>query len=239
MLDTPHDKARVRRHQNMRPREVLARSHTPDGQVLELTRESSNYVIRVGGIILMTSATYGSEQQMARIARQVLGERENPRVLVGGLGMGYTLRAVLDQFGSDLQVTVAELLSAVVAFSRDILGHIADHPLDDPRTQLFEGDVRHAIDEGSWDAILLDVDNGPDALTTRGNAGLYGSEALDHIRRALNPGGVFILWSTGPNREFEARVRRAGLSCEVHNVRARGLVRKGARHVLFVARAPR
>jgi spermidine synthase len=238
MLDTPEQKARVRRHRNMRPREILARSRTPDGQVLELCREASNYVIRVGGIILMTSATFGSEQEMARIAREVLGERANPRVLVGGLGMGYTLRAVLDQFGSDLRVTVAELLSAVVRFSRDILGHIAERPLDDPRTELFEGDVRHAIDKGSWDAILLDVDNGPDALTTRDNAGLYGSEALQHIRRALTPGGVFVLWSVAPNREFEARVRRAGFACEVHRVRARGAIRKGARHTLFVARAP-
>lgn len=230
---------RVPRHRNMRPREVLARSRTPDGQVLELAREANNYVIRVGGTILMTSATYGSEQEMARVARQVLGERANPRVLVGGLGMGYTLRAVLDQFGADLQVTVAELLSAVVGFSRDILGHIADRPLDDPRTQLFEGDVRHAIDKETWDAILLDVDNGPDALTTRGNAGLYSSDSLLRIRRALTPGGVFVLWSVAPNREFEVRLRRTGFTCEVHRVRARGAIRKGTRHTLFVARAPR
>jgi spermidine synthase len=215
----------------------LARAQTPDQQVIELAREGGHYVIRVGRELLMTSATYGSEQAMAQIARDVLADRKKPRVLVGGLGMGYTLRAVLDAFGRDLRVTVAELLPAVVGFSRDILGDVAGRPLDDPRTQLYDGDVRHAIDEGPWDAILMDVDNGPAALTTRGNAGLYHPSSLLRIRRALTAGGVFVLWSASPSREFEGLLRRAGFTCEAQSVRARGPIRKGARHTLFVARA--
>jgi spermidine synthase len=222
----------------MQPREVLARAQTPDRQTLELALEGGRYVIRVGRVLLMTSATYGSEQEMARVAREVLGKRANPRVLVGGLGMGFTLRAVLDAFGPDLKVTVAELMPAVVGFSRDILGHIADHPLRDPRVQVYEGDVRHAIEQGPWDAILLDVDNGPEAVTVGRNAELYSASSLQRIRRALTPGGVFVLWSATQNRKFESRVRSAQLTCTARTVRARGPIRKGARHTLFVARAP-
>lgn len=222
----------------MQPHEVLARAETPDRQVLELARQGGRYVIRVGRELLMTSATYGSEQEMARVARELLGPRPNPRVLVGGLGMGFTLRAVLDAFGPDLKVTVAELLPAIIDFSRDILGHVADHPLRDERAQVYEGDVRHAIEQGPWDAILLDVDNGPEALTVRSNASLYSAGSLRSIRRALTPGGVFVLWSATPNRKFEALVRSVGFACSTRTVRARGAIRKGARHTLFVGRAP-
>jgi spermidine synthase len=223
----------------MRPREVLARSQTPDGQTVTLTREGGHYIIRVGGASLMSSATYGSEQEMARIARECLGDRRKPRVLVGGLGMGFTVRAVLDEFGPDLQVTVAELLPAIVQFSRDYLGELASHPLSDARTTLYEGDVRHAIDAGAWDAILLDVDNGPAALTTESNASLYSAAALQRIARALTPGGVFVLWSASAEPRFEARLKRAGFVSRTHTVRARGKIGKGARHTLFEARVPR
>jgi spermidine synthase len=175
---------------------------------------------------------------MAHVAREVLGARANPRILVGGLGMGFTLRAVLNAFGPDLQVTVAELMPAVVGFSRDILGHVAEHPLKDSRVQVYEGDVRDAIEQGPWDAILLDVDNGPEPLTVGRNAALYSARSLRSIRRALTAGGVFVLWSATPNRKFESLVRSADLTCTVRTVRARGPIRKGARHTLFVARAP-
>lgn len=206
--------------------------------MVELAREAGHYVIRVGGALLMTSATHGSEEEMGRIAHDRLAERSAPRILVGGLGMGFTLRAVLDAFGPDLRVTVAELLPAVVRFSRETLGHLASHPLNDPRTELYEGDVRHAIVDGPWDAILLDVDNGPAALTTRGNSALYSNAALQRILRALTPGGVFIVWSAKPDPGFEARLRRAGFANRTHNVRARGKIAKGAHHAVFEARAP-
>ena len=222
----------------MQPREVLARAATPDRQVLELAREGGRYVIRVGRALLMTSATYGSEQEMARVAFEVLGTRPRPRILIGGLGMGFTLRAVLDAFGADSKVTVAELMPAVIGFSRDILGHLAGHPLRDPRVEVYEGDVRDAIGKGPWDAILLDVDNGPDALTVGRNAALYNASSLRRIRDALTAGGVFVLWSAAPSRKFEALVRSVRLTCTARTVRARGPIRKGAKHTLFVARVP-
>jgi spermidine synthase len=223
----------------MRAREVLDRTHTPDNRPLELALEGGYYVIRVDHTPLMSSATFGSEQAMARIAHEMLGDRPKPRVLVGGLGMGFTLRAVLDEFGPALRVTVAELLPALVRYSREVLGHLAKHPLRDRRVRLYEGDVRVAIDEGGWDAILLDVDNGPEALTTRSNASLYGHAALERMRKSLKLGGVLVVWSAFASRDFESRLRRAGFASEVHRVRARGEIRKGATHTLFTARAPR
>ena len=179
---------------------------------------------------------FGSEQAMARIAHELLGARPKPRVLVGGLGMGFTLRAVLDEFGPGLRVTVAELLPALVRYSREVLGHLAKHPLRDRRVRLYEGDVRGAIAEGGWDAILLDVDNGPEALTTRSNASLYGNDALEQMRKSLQPGGVLVVWSAS-RAETSRAARRAGFAREVHRVRARGEIRKGAIHLLFTGRA--
>jgi spermidine synthase len=222
----------------MRAREVLDRTHTPDRQLLELAREAGHYVIRVSGIPLMSSAAFGSEQAMARIACDLLGPRAHARVLVGGLGMGFTLRAVLDAFARDAHVTVAELLPSLVHYSRNVLGHLADHPLADPRVELHEGDVRVPIARGRWDVILLDVDNGPDALTTAGNASLYSTTGVGRLSRALTPGGVLVVWSAFGSRTFEERLRRTGLSCETRRVRARGELRKGAMHTLFVAHAP-
>lgn len=179
---------------------------------------------------------------MGRIAYDCMAQRRAPRILLGGLGLGYTARAVLDAFGADAQLTIAELLPAVVRFSREFVGHLAGQPLDDPRTRLFEGDVRNAIEAGPWDAILLDVDNGPSALTTSGNAALYTLASLRRIRSALEPHGVFVLWSAAREPHFDQQLRRAGLTCKVHTVRARGEIRKGPRHTLFeahVAPAPR
>jgi spermidine synthase len=223
----------------MQRREILARTQTPDGKPVELARHAGHYVISVAGAALMSSAMYGSEQEMAKIAHQRLMGRRSPRVLVGGLGMGFTLRAVLDVFGPDLSVTVAELLPAVVEFSRVHLGALADHPLADPRTTLFEGDVRDGIAMGKWDAILLDVDNGPAALTTDSNSTLYGPAALQRMYRALAPGGVLIVWSAAADPKFEAQLQRAGFAGQTHRVRARGKIGKGPWHTLFEARVPR
>jgi spermidine synthase len=222
----------------MKPREVLDTSKTPDGEPLELSREAAgHYVIRVGGIPLMSSATSGSERAMARVASESLGKRRRVRVLVGGLGMGFTLRAALDTFGADARVTVAELLPALVTYNRGVLGDLAGHPLDDRRVRLFEGDVRALFAERGWDVVLLDVDNGPDAFTASANASLYNDRGVAAMARALAPGGVLVIWSAFADRGFERRLRRAGLRCDVKKIHARGDVRKGSRHVLFVARA--
>jgi spermidine synthase len=222
----------------MRAREVLDRTQTPDRQPLELAREAGHYVIRVSGIPLMSSAAFGSEQAMACIAYELLGPRPCSQVLVGGLGMGFTLRAVLDTFADDARVTVAELLPSLVDYSRTVLGHLANHPLADPRVHLHQGDVRVPIGRQRWDVILLDVDNGPDALTTAGNASLYSEAGVLRLSRALSPGGVLVVWSAFESRRFEERLRRTGMSCETRKVRARTDVGKGAIHTLFVAHAP-
>lgn len=219
----------------MRPREILDQTTTPDGEPLELVIEGGHFVLRVANKPLMSSAAYGSEQAMARVAFEAIGERPRPRILVGGLGMGFTLRAALDVFGKKAQVTVAELLPALVRYNLGVLGALAKHPLSDNRTTLFEGDVRVPLAEGGWDAVLMDVDNGPDAFTTGDNATLYGDAGARLMAGSLAPGGVLVVWSAYPSRSFERTLRRAGLRCETRRVRARE-GSKGSKHVLFVAR---
>ena len=216
------------------PREVIARSTTPDGEPLELSREGGYFVIRVGHVPLMSSAAFGSEQHMARVAHDAVGRRPAPRVLVGGLGMGFTLRAVLDAFGSDASVTVAELLPDVVGYVRGVLAGVAAHPLDDARVTLYEGDVRDCLTPSAWDAVLLDVDNGPQALTVASNRSLY--EDVGPLARCLVPGGVLVVWSATQSRAFEQRLRRARLDVQSRRVCARG--HRGSRHVLYIGARP-
>lgn len=226
----------------MKPREVLDRTTTPDGEPVELAREAGHYVIRVAGVPLMSSARTGSEQAMARVAAEALAVSSTPkrrlRVLVGGLGMGFTLRAALDAFGDQATITVAELLPALVEYNRGVLGDLAGRPLADRRVRLFEGDVRAMLARGGWHAVLMDVDNGPDAFTASSNASLYGDAGAASMARSLAPGGVLVVWSAYPDPAFERRLRRAGLHCEVRRVHARGDVKKGGRHTLFVASRP-
>jgi spermidine synthase len=219
-------------------REILDTTTTPDGQTLQLVLEASHYVIRVGGVPLMTSATYGSEQAMAKVAAEVLGPHARPKVLVGGLGMGFTLRAALDVFGPGAQVTVAELLPCIIAYSRGVLGHLARHPLKDRRVHVHQGDVRTLWTEDRWDVVLMDVDNGPDAFTTSTNATLYNATSVERLRRTLRPKGVLVAWSAYASPSFESKLRSTGMHCEVRRVKARGEIRKGATHFLYVARAP-
>lgn len=218
----------------MQRREVLDRSTTPDGKPLELAREGGHYAIRVGNTLLMSSAASGSERQMAVIAREILGDRRAPRILIGGLGMGCTLRAVLDNFGTDAQVTVAELLPVLIKYARTTLAELAGHALDDPRVTLYEGDVRDPIARAGWDAILLDVDNGPTALTAASNAGLYSAAGTARLHRGLVSDGVLVVWSVSPDPRYEARLRAGGFDSK--SVRARARAGKGAAHTLFVAR---
>jgi spermidine synthase len=195
-------------------------------------------VIRVDNVPLMTSATYGSEQAMAKVAAEVLGKHPKPRVLVGGLGMGFTLRAALDVFGPGAQITVAELLPCMIAYSRGVLGHLAKHPLRDKRVRIHQGDVSALLTEERWDVVLMDVDNGPDAFTTKANARLYNESSVERLRRTLSPKGVLVTWSAYASPRFEARLRSTGMRCEVRRVKARGEIRKGATHFLYVAQAP-
>ncbi len=223
----------------MKKRELLGTAHTPAGEPVTLAQEGGAFVVRVAGIPLMSSRVHGSEEEMARIACEPLRERRGARVLVGGLGMGFTLRAALDALGDDAEVDVAELLPCIVEWNRGPLASLAGAPLADPRVTLLEADVLAVLDvPRRYDVILLDVDNGPEALTVPANARLYGDAGLARIRAALRPGGVVVFWSAAPSARFERARRRAGRGGETVKVRARGTIRKGSRHVLFVGRAP-
>ncbi|QQR88558.1 MAG: spermidine synthase [Myxococcales bacterium] len=219
----------------MKPRRVIDTTSTPDGATLQLVWERGHYVIRISGVTLMSSEMHGSEEAMAAAAAELLGDRaKSAKVLVGGLGMGFTLRAALDAFGKGARITVAELIPAVVAYNRGVLGPLAERPLADKRVTLYHGDVRDALRVAPWDAILMDVDNGPDAFTTTTNESLYDWLGVKAMAEALAPGGVLVLWSVEANSSFEKSLKRAGLKSESRRVRAR-LGAKGARHTLFIA----
>jgi spermidine synthase len=221
----------------MKPWDLLGDSRTPDGTRLTLMRRDRELAIFADGRILMSSDMHGSEEALATLACGHLTSALSPRVLVGGLGLGYTLRATLDVLPPDASVIVAELVPAVADWNRGPLGPLAGHPLADPRVTLAIEDVAMTIrrDTVGFDAILLDVDNGPDAFTSSLNTGLYENHAVTMAYAALRPGGVLAVWSAWEARKFEQRLRWAGFSVTVHRVRAR-LKRGGPRHTIFVAR---
>lgn len=221
----------------VKPRELIDRTTTPDGEMLELAREGGFFVLRVGGIPLMSSATFGSEEAMAHRAAEALGPRPTAQVLIGGLGMGFTLRAALESFAADAKITVAELLPPLIEYNRGVLGAQVGYPLNDPRVRLFSGDVRTPLSQQRWDVVLLDIDNGPDAFTVSSNSDLYSKRGVELLAATLTDGGVSVIWSAYPSPRFERRLKQAGLDCHTLQIRARGNVRKGSTHTLFVARA--
>ncbi len=184
----------------------------------------------------MGSRKHGSEDTLAKLGCRHLSGQPHPHVLIGGLGMGFTLAAALAQLGADAEVIVAELLPAVVQWNRQHLGHLAGHPLDDPRCSVSLCDVAEKLRgrQASFDAILLDVDNGPEGLTQHDNNWLYSVEGLQHAYAALRPGGVLAVWSAGPDATFRKRLRQVGFKVAEEQVRAHGR-RKGARHTIWIA----
>ncbi len=188
-------------------------------------------VIRADGFDLMSNRAHGSEEEMASLARLV---RPDARVLIGGLGMGYTLRAVLDILPPGGKVTVAELSEAVLRWNREILGPLADRPLEDPRAEVVIGDIGDVMQNspGEWDAILLDVDNGPRAFTMPANERLYGLQGLNIARMALRQPGTLVVWSAFEDAEFLRRIGRAGMMARVARVPAHK--DHGVDHVIFL-----
>lgn len=223
----------------MIPWETLGRARADGGGELVLARRGDEVVIRVDGKDLMSSRAHGSEEALAELALRAL-PAESPRILVGGLGLGYTLRAALDLAGPQAEVVVVELLSAVVDWNQGPLGPLARHPLQDPRVTVHVGDVGAFLRSTRvrFDAILLDVDNGPVALTRKANQALYGDTGLRTAQRALRPGGVFAVWSAAPDPDFVRRLARLGFSAAAHTVSARGAA-GGPKHTLFVAACAR
>lgn len=215
--------------------ELLGQTVTPDGTDMKLVRCGNEYVILADGKSLMSSRMHGSEEALATLGCRRARTLEQPCVLVGGLGMGFTLRATLDFLPADARVVVAELLSVVVEWNRGPLGPLAGHPLKDKRVRVGVRDVAVALNGGraQFDAVLLDVDNGPAAFTTSDNAGLYGDRGLAAARAALKRGGVLAIWSARDNRKFEQRLRYCGFAVEVKHVRGR-LKKGGPHHTIFL-----
>lgn len=221
----------------MIPRETLATAPVPGGGELRLVRRGAEFSIMLGGNELMNSRLSGSEEALAELALDRVGGRPRPRILIGGLGMGFTLRAALARLGADADVAVAELVPAVVAWARGPMAEIFAGSLDDPRVRVVETDVAALIEPAGarWDAILLDVDNGPDGLTRPENDRLYDPAGLARAGAALAPGGVLGIWSSAPDPRFTARLRRAGFHAQEQTVRARGA--RGPRHTIWIAAA--
>ena len=217
------------------PWELLGQTRTPEGEEMTLTRHGSEYVILASGQSLMSSRMHGSEEALATFTFARIRGRDEPRVLIGGLGMGFTLRATLDLLPPDGAVVVAELLPAVVEWNRGPLGPLAGHPLEDRRVRVEQCDVAATLRSSTdaFDAILLDVDNGPAAFATSGNAGLYNDAGLAAARTSLRKEGVLAVWSAWDDRKFEQRLRYAGFRVEVERVRAR-LKQGGPKHTIFL-----
>jgi spermidine synthase len=202
---------------------------------MTLIRRGHEYVILADGKALMSSRMHGSEEALATFGCAKARELEAPSVVVGGLGMGFTLRATLDLLPKGATVVVAELLPAIVEWNRTFLGDLAGHPLRDRRVTIELGDVGAALRRAvaRFDAALLDVDNGPSAFAQAGNRSLYGDEGLKAARTALRPGGVYAVWSARDDTKFVHRLRYHGFAVETRHVRGR-LKRGGPRHTIFV-----
>ena len=202
---------------------------------MKLMRRDDEYVILADGATLMSSRTHGSEEALATLACRRLRIIERPRVLIGGLGMGFTLRAALDLLSLDATVVVAELVPAVVEWNRGPLGPLAGDPLKDARVRVETADVGVILRAGvgRFDAVLLDVDNGPSAFTDSGNAGLYDERGIAAARAALRMDGVLAVWAAREDGKFEQRLRAGGFDVQVQRVRGR-LKKGGARHTIFI-----
>jgi len=206
---------------------------------LRLMQRGAEFSMRLGQNELMSSRLSGSEEALATLACRRIETVKRPHLLIGGLGMGFTLRAALAVLGSDARIMVAELVPAVIGWARGPMADIFGDSLDDPRASIREADVVDVIrsHDSAFDAILLDVDNGPEGLIRKANDALYDLKGLNAIRRALRPGGVLAVWSSGPNPLFSKRLRAAGF--DVNEVAVRATTkRSGARHLIWFATKP-
>lgn len=220
----------------MNPWVLLDKVEVPgDGGEMKLYQRAHEFSISVNNEELMNNRMHGSEDALARLACTHVADRKNPRVLVGGLGMGFTLGVALENLDDKAEVVVAELVPAVVKWNRTHLADLAGRPLEDPRVVVRESDVWLVITEkaDNYDAIMLDVDNGPDGLTHKGNDRLYSRGGIAAVKKALRPGGILAVWSAEPDRSFTKRLRGAGFKVDEVSVRAR--TTKGRRHTIWLA----
>lgn len=221
----------------MTPRELIDTAPVPGGQELKLYRRGADHMIVLDRNELMSSRMSGSEKALATMTLDRLQQPGDAHLLIGGYGMGFTLRAALAQLGPGGRATVAELVPQIIAWARGPMVELAAGCLDDPRVHLIQGDVAEVIAAGraSYDAILLDVDNGPDGLTAPANDRLYSASGLAVAKAALKTGGILAIWSAAPDVAFTRRLRDAGFVVEEVAVKARDNG-KGPRHVIWFAR---
>ncbi|MBU0825583.1 MAG: spermidine synthase [Alphaproteobacteria bacterium] len=222
----------------MKTRELLGTAQVPGGDELRLYRRGDDFIIAIDRNELMSSRMSGSEEALATMTCERLRSPKAASLLIGGYGMGFTLRAALGVLGPDAKVAVAELVPGIIEWARGPMAELAAGCLDDPRVELVLGDVSKAIGAAArrYDAILLDVDNGPDGLTREANEGLYSAAGLATAKAALRPGGILAIWSAAPDARFTRRLSAAGFQVEEVGVRARSNG-KGPRHVIWFARA--
>jgi spermidine synthase len=211
----------------------------PNGGELRLKQRGSEFSISIGRNELMNSRLSGSEEALATLVADRLKDRPAPRILIGGLGMGFTLRAALTAFPARAKIIISELVPSVIAWAKGPMAAIYQGSLEDPRVSVSEEDVidRIRFDRAGFDAILLDVDNGPEALTRASNDGLYDAAGLAKTLGALKPGGIMAVWSAHPDDGFTKRIRRAGFQVEEAKVRA-SRSKRGAKHVIWLATRP-
>jgi len=218
----------------MQPWVTLATALAPGGATLSLVRRGDTFVIRVGHAELMSSHMHGSEERLAEFTCTDLPPRAS--ILIGGLGMGFTLRAALDALPATAKVDVVEIVPALVQWNRTLLASLAGSPLDDPRVTVIEADVAEVIKTAkNYDAIVLDVDNGPDAVYD-GNAGLYKRRGLEAAKRALAPGGVLAVWSAFKSNTFTHWLRETGFATELVTMKSK--FKGGPTHYVWFARRP-
>ncbi len=221
----------------MIPWKHLSTATTPDKKSeLKLYQRDTEYSIRVNGFELMNSRMFSSEKRLAELSCIEIAKRKKANVLIGGLGMGYTLAASLKSLDEDARITVSELVPSVVEWNKGELGKLAEHPLKDSRVTVLVEDVVKVIknSKSSFDAILLDVDNGPDGLTNEGNDRLYSLSGLSRIKQALKPGGVVAIWSAGQDQNFTKKLKKSFQVTE-KKVRARAN-NKGPVHTIWIAK---
>jgi spermidine synthase len=219
------------------PRIHIGTALVPGGDQLDLYSRGDDFMIVLDRNELMSTRMNGSEIALAEMTLDRLAGNAAPHVLIGGYGMGFTLRAALAMMGTKAQATVAELVPEIIAWARGPMAGVADGCLDDPRVRLHMGDVGAVINAANseYDVILLDVDNGPDGLTREGNDGLYSAAGLQAAKRALKPGGILAVWSAGSDNKFTKRLEKNGFVVDEVAVRAR-TNGKGPRHVIWFAR---
>jgi spermidine synthase len=215
---------------------TLEQALTPDGKTISLHEHDGSYAIRVDGVPLMSTRQHASEERLAELACAHVRGIRGARVLIGGLGFGFTLRAALRALAADATVVMAEILDTVIDWNRNPAFPLAADALADPRVTVRQQDVGEAIREarGSFDSIILDVDNGPAALSTGGNALLYDAAGLHNARAALRPAGCLAVWSVAADAAFERLMAQAGFSVDVQRARAHGT--SGRWHTLYVGR---